>query len=96
MNAYSGLNPAWRVSPFLHAIFHGWASGSSEQEKADVRNDLTNVKGAAEKAIAPNTGAYMNETDRFDPEWERMFSGERYEEHLTTKQRYDPEGYSSV
>jgi hypothetical protein len=91
-DAYSGLHPAWRTSPFLHIIGWGWAPGSSEEIKAYVRNDVTNVKGAAQKALAPDTGGYMNEGDLMDPEWKKTFYGEMYEQHLKTKLKYDPEG----
>lgn len=88
----SGLLPAWRTSPFLHIVGEGWAPGSSDDIKAAVRKDVTNVKGAAQKAMAPNTGGYMNEGDRLDPEWKQTFFGANYEAHLATKKRYDPEG----
>jgi hypothetical protein len=91
-DAYSGLNPAWRTSPFLHVIGWGWAPGSSEDIKGYVRNNVTNVKGAASKALAPNTGGYMNEGDRMDPEWKKTFYGASYEGHLVTKHKYDPDG----
>lgn len=91
-DAYSGLHPAWRTSPFVHLIGWGWASGSSEEIKAYVRNNVTSVKGAAQKRLAPDTGGYMNEGDRMDPQWKETFYGDKYEGHLATKRKYDPEG----
>lgn len=88
---YTGLHPAWRTSPFLHVVGWGWAPGSDEATKTYVRNNMTKVKGAAQKAIAPNTGGYMNEGDRLDPEWKTTFFGAKYTEHLATKQKYDPD-----
>jgi hypothetical protein len=88
---HAGLHPAWRTSPFAHVIGWGWAPGSSEEMKSYVRNNITNVKGAAQKAIAPSTGGYMNEGDRLDPEWKATFFGAKYDAHLATKQKYDPE-----
>jgi hypothetical protein len=90
---YAGLHPAWRTSPFLHLVWEGWAPGSNDNIKASVRNDITHIKGAAQKAIAPNTGSYMNEGDRLDPDWKHTFYGANYEVHLATKRRYDPEGF---
>lgn len=93
VDPYSGLHPAWRTSPFANVIGRGWAPGSSEEIKAYVRNDITFVKGAAQKAIAPNTGGYMNEGDRMDPEWKQTDYGANYEKHLKTKRKYDPEDF---
>lgn len=87
---YSGLHPAWRTSPFLNIVGRGWLPGSSEEIKAYIRSDVTNVKGAAMKALAPNTGGYMNEGDRLDPEWQEAFYGSNYAAHSATKQKYDP------
>lgn len=89
-DAYSGLLPAWRTSPFMNIVGRGWAPGSSEETIANVRNDVTNVKGAAMKALAPNTGGYMNEGDRLDPEWQKTFFGTNYAAHASTKRKYDP------
>lgn len=87
---YTGLHPAWRTSPFISIVGRGWPAGSGEDVKAYIRNDVTNVKGAAMKALAPNTGGYMNEGDRLDPEWQKTFYGSRYAMHLNTKRKYDP------
>jgi hypothetical protein len=88
---HAGLHPAWRTSPFAHVIGWGWAPGSSAAMKSYVRNNITSVKGAAQKAVAPSTGGYMNEGDRLDPEWKATFFGANYDAHLTTKHKYDPE-----
>jgi hypothetical protein len=87
---YSGLHPAWRTSPFLNIVGRGWVAGSSEEVKAYIRNDVTNVKGAAMKALAPHTGGYMNEGDRLDPQWQKTFYGSNYAAHLAAKRKYDP------
>lgn len=89
-DSYSGLHPAWRKSPFMNIVGRGWAPGSSEEAKAVIRSDITNVKGAAMKALAPNTGGYMNEGDRLDPEWQKIFFGPNYAAHAATKRKYDP------
>jgi hypothetical protein len=89
---YSGLHPAWRSSPFVSIVGRGWAgSETSEEVKAYIKNDVTNVKGAAMKALAPKTGGYMNEGDRLDPEWQETFYGSNYAAHSATKQEYDPD-----
>lgn len=87
---FSGLNPAWRKSPFVYAVSMSWAPGSSEAIKQTVRDDLTFIKGTAQKALAPNTGGYMNEGDRNDPDWANVFYGTNYAFHSATKKKYDP------
>lgn len=88
----SGLNPAWRTSFFNNIVARGWAPGSTEEVKAAVRRDITYTKTAAMERQAPDTGVYMNEGDRLDPNWQINFYGEHYERLLEIKQKRDPEG----
>jgi len=57
-----------------------------------VTSQVTFVKGAATKKLAPETGGYMNEGDRHDPDYKTTFYGTNYASHLTAKKKYDPEG----
>jgi FAD/FMN-containing dehydrogenase len=89
---YSGLNPAWRISYFNNIVARGWAPGSSEDTKAAVMRDITYKKVPAMEKQAPDTGVYMNEADRLDPNWQTNFYGDHYERLLEIKQRRDPRG----
>ena len=40
----------------------------------------------------PRSGAYPNEADYFEPEWQRSFWGDAYGRLLAIKRRYDPDG----
>jgi FAD/FMN-containing dehydrogenase len=89
---FSGLNPAWRKSYFSNIVARGWAPGTSEADKDVVRKDVTYNKTAAMKAQAPDTGAYMNEADRLDPDWAKSFYGAHYLPLLAIKTLRDPTG----
>lgn len=63
--------------------------------------DLTAAKKAADRmgqaihilrAIAPQSGAYLNEADYFEPNWQTAFWGSNYTKLLEIKKRYDPKG----
>ncbi|MBT5435380.1 MAG: FAD-binding protein [Rhodospirillaceae bacterium] len=41
------------------------------------------------RAATPGGGAYMNEADYFEPDWQQSFYGVHYERLLEIKQRYD-------
>ncbi|KAI3393207.1 hypothetical protein diail_4575 [Diaporthe ilicicola] len=71
-------------------IGRGVALNASNSERFSVMDDMTYVKGAALKRLAPDTGGYMKEGDRNDPDWKTTFYGDRYAEHLATKKKYDP------
>lgn len=47
---------------------------------------------AALLAAAPGAGAYVNECDYFQPDWQRAFWGSNYPRLARIKRRYDPAG----
>jgi len=44
------------------------------------------------RAAAPDTGAYVNECDYFQKDWQRAFWGPNYPRLQRVKRRYDPDG----
>ncbi|SCV36791.1 related to isoamyl alcohol oxidase [Fusarium fujikuroi] len=86
----SGLLPAWRKSHYVLVSSTGISRTGNMTERKAANDDVTFVKGAAAKKLAPNTGGYMNEGDRNDPDWKKSFYGSLYGEHLKTKRKYDP------
>jgi hypothetical protein len=44
------------------------------------------------RACAPDTGAYVNECDYFQPNWQRAFWGPNHARLARIKRRYDPDG----
>ncbi|KAI4113588.1 MAG: hypothetical protein LQ338_008151, partial [Usnochroma carphineum] len=84
---YSGVNPAWRTSYVHNIVARGWAPGADEATKNAVYSDITNVKAQAMKDLAPATGAYMNEGDRFDPDYLRDFYGQNVDRLSAIKRR---------
>ena len=51
---------------------------------------------AALRVAAPDTGAYVNECDYFQPDWQRAFWGPHYPRLAGVKRRYDPDGLFTV
>jgi FAD/FMN-containing dehydrogenase len=48
------------------------------------------------RACAPGAGAYVNECDYFQDDWQRAFWGANYPRLLRVKRRYDPGGLFTV
>lgn len=87
----SGLNPAWRTCPFVIVSGRAVPKVSGLDIREYVNNETTNLRGAALKKLAPNTGAYLNEGDRNDPDYIETFYGSNYPSHLAAKKKYDPD-----
>ncbi|KAK5995391.1 FAD-linked oxidoreductase hmp9 [Cladobotryum mycophilum] len=86
----SGLNPAWRKSPYVIVTGRSIPRVTSQAVRKAVADDITFTKGGAAKKLAPDTGGYMNEGDRNDPDYIKSFYGAMYPAHLATKKKYDP------
>jgi FAD/FMN-containing dehydrogenase len=59
---------------------------------ASTRRDRVNAAMTAMRTAAPDTGAYVNECDYFQPGWQTAFWGPHYPRLLEIKRRYDPNG----
>ena len=89
----SGLHPAWRRAPFVMVVGQGIPkmAPNLNQIREYVQYQVTHVKGAALKQLAPDTAGYMNEGDSNDPDYIEAFYGSNYASHLEAKKKYDPE-----
>jgi FAD/FMN-containing dehydrogenase len=65
---------------------------ASDLAAADARRARVQAAMTALRAAAPDTGAYVNECDYFQPDWQRAFWGPNYPRLSRIKRRYDPDG----
>ena len=63
-----------------------WADGLEAQRK------MTEVLQPIVEAATPGSGAYINEADFRQPDWQEAFFGSNYEELLRIKKKWDPKG----
>ena len=67
-----------------------------DQVTADARRSRVRAVMAALRAAAPETGAYVNECDYFQADWQKAFWGPNYPRLLSIKRRYDSDGLFTV
>jgi hypothetical protein len=87
----SAVNPAWRGA-ILHAILIGTqppdlTPQEAREEEAQIQRHM-NVW----RRVTPGAGAYMNEGDPGEPNWQQAFFGDLYPRLLGIKRRRDPWG----
>ena len=79
----------------------GYAAGSApafdgfpepDLARAGAERERVQAAMAAVRIAAPDTGAYVNECDYFQSDWQRAFWGSNYQRLLAIKRRYDPDG----
>ena len=63
---------------------------------AGARRARVQAAMTALRAVAPNTGTYVNECDYFQPDWQKAFWGPNYSRLARIKRHYDPDGLFTV
>jgi hypothetical protein len=64
----------------------------NETEKKSVTTDLRDTRTEALRQLAPNTGAFVNEVDPTEPDWQNTLYGDNYPPLLEAKEKWDPRG----
>lgn len=68
-----------------------WTSLDTKK-KEEITTALRDIEVPALKAIAPDTGAYVNEIDPTEIDWKETMYGEHYPRLLNMKLKYDLNG----
>ncbi|KAG9258564.1 uncharacterized protein F5Z01DRAFT_670274 [Emericellopsis atlantica] len=86
----NAVNPAWRDTMMFNIIGVMWDANATEEEIAAANKKLTGDLSQRLKDISPGAGAYNNEGDLMDPEWQESFYGQNYDRLLEIKKKIDP------
>ena len=62
----------------------------NETAKDQAQNLLTNTYVEALRVLAPGSGAYVNEADPYEPNFQQVFWGDNYPRLLDIKRLVDP------
>ncbi|KIW30416.1 uncharacterized protein PV07_06160 [Cladophialophora immunda] len=84
--------PAWRHDVYTHLILPRMWPYLNETAKLATTTYLRDVETQALRDLAPDTGAYVNEADPTEPDWQKTFWGDNYLRLLSLKRQWDPKG----
>lgn len=93
-NVDSAVQPAWRRTLVHMMIVRGWEAGDDAAGRA-VSEAITQVQVPVLKGLAlpgEEMGAYLNEADGYEPEFQEAFWGSNYGRLLEVKEKWDPLG----
>ena len=83
--------PAWRKA-YTHVVLpRGWPFLNATAKEA-ITKDLRDVRVPALTQLQPDSGAYMNEADPTNPNWQHDYYGANYKRLLQIKKQWDPTG----
>lgn len=87
----TSVQPAWRSALMLPSVGLSWNDDISYQDQLEIQSALTKAVGRL-RAITPGSGAYVNEADPNEPDWQDSFFGANYLRLREIKKKYDPHG----
>jgi hypothetical protein len=95
----TSTNPAVYAAPALVIIAggnHQFYPGVKGYvlNKTETQDKIQKINAAIQLFMqaAPHSGAYANEADYFQKNWQQVFWGNHYQKLFLIKQKYDPEG----
>ncbi|KAF7560061.1 hypothetical protein G7046_g4093 [Stylonectria norvegica] len=92
-NGYKGASnavlPQWRTSIMSMQIGLGW-DPTQWDKMALAREAITNQYVPLLSSITPGSGAYINEADFNQPDWENTFYGVNWNKLSSIKKKWDP------
>ncbi|CEN60504.1 hypothetical protein ASPCAL02940 [Aspergillus calidoustus] len=90
----TSLPSYWRTTPLQFFTVTTYPDDATAEEERAVFESVRNGVGRVLEELAPDTGAYFNEGDPYDPDWQRSYfgGGEHYEALRTVKEKVDPQG----
>ncbi|KAF5353331.1 hypothetical protein D9756_007823 [Leucocoprinus leucothites] len=88
---HNAVLPAWRDAERMFSPTLPWNDTASLEDDFAQAHKLTTVYDTALRALAPDSGAYLNEADPFEPDFKTAFYGVNYAKLLAIKDKYDPD-----
>jgi FAD/FMN-containing dehydrogenase len=84
--------PQWRDAAVMSAYALPYAFGVPFARMRAMQDQITHEVMPGVEAATPGAGAYINEGDFQQRDWQRVFFGGNYERLRVVKRRYDPKG----
>ncbi|KAH0493142.1 hypothetical protein TgHK011_008062 [Trichoderma gracile] len=84
--------PQWRSSIVEASLTLPYSFQVPFQDMVATQDTITNVVQPVIEAATPGAGAYMNEADFQQPDFQETFFGANYPQLLKIKHKYDPDG----
>jgi hypothetical protein len=88
--ASNAVLPAWRTALVHATLTTPWNFTTPWSEMIALQDKMTYETIPQIEAVTPGSGAYMNEADFRQPNWQEDFFGENYDKLQSIKEKWDP------
>ncbi|KIM48619.1 hypothetical protein M413DRAFT_20978 [Hebeloma cylindrosporum] len=86
----TSVNPIWRSVLYQVMLVNSWFWDGKLEDRQLAYSQSTKAVNFL-REITPGAGAYVNEADIHEPDWEVSFWGGHYPRLLEIKKKYDPD-----
>ncbi|KAE8371861.1 hypothetical protein BDV26DRAFT_298399 [Aspergillus bertholletiae] len=86
----TAIHDVWKHSHALLSISVDWADTATESEKRAKRHEAVELSRKLTDIVGEEGGTYVNEANPYEPNWQSVFWGKKYDRLLAIKQRVDP------
>ncbi|KAJ4012637.1 hypothetical protein NW752_008350 [Fusarium irregulare] len=90
-NSANSVLPQWRKSLVQVSLTLPWDNEAPWEEMLAAQKKMTEEIQPVIEAATPGAGAYINEADFQQQNWQETFYGANYKKLLKIKKKYDPE-----
>ncbi|TFK66371.1 FAD binding domain protein [Pluteus cervinus] len=88
--AKTAMHPAWEDGRALLDLGVDWADEAPTSEKKQKKEKLIQFSNLMDGVLGDSSGTYTNEANPYEPDWQRVFWGPKYERLLKIKKKVDP------
>lgn len=88
----NAVNDAWRKTILHTVVLNMWDKNAPEEVQKAESDKITYSWGETLRKVTPGSGAYLNEADVIEPDFQQAFYGEKYEKLLAIKKKWDATG----
>ncbi|KAM5354798.1 hypothetical protein ACJ41O_001444 [Fusarium nematophilum] len=86
----NSVHPAWRDAIMQLQLITDWDNNAPWSDMEAAQKRMTEEFMPLIEAVTPGSGAYMNEADFRQPNWQKTFFGANYAKLLSIKRKWDP------
>ncbi|KAI9167534.1 FAD-linked oxidoreductase ZEB1 [Paramyrothecium foliicola] len=84
------MTPAWRKAVTHLVVIDPFVDYTDKETQERIFHHMTHERIPILKSLAPDSGAYLNEADPFDPDFQHTFWADNYQRLQSIKKKYDP------
>ncbi|KAH7191742.1 uncharacterized protein B0J16DRAFT_393718 [Fusarium flagelliforme] len=88
----NSLNPSWRNTTVHLITGQSWTDSTNRTQVRNIIHDVTYRKLMLMRELDPVQGAYLNEANAIEPDWQWSFWGPNYARLRDIKEKFDPDG----